>query len=192
MKYLKYLLGLLLLLTIIFFALGMITPTVSYENEVVVNKPAAESWATMSDESKMAQWISGFVRTEIVSGEPNTIGTLSNVYVNENGQEMVMQETVTDLKENELLAMNFTMDFMDMDYEITFEEKDGKTNIKSKSKTVGNGMFAKSMISLMKGAMYDQEEKNLNNLKKLIDNNTTNYFPEPEVVEPMDEAELDN
>jgi len=53
-------------------------------------------------------------------------------------------------------------------------------------------MFAKSMISLMKGAMFDQEEKNLNNLKKLIDSNTTNYFPEPEVVEPMDEAELDN
>ena len=180
MKYLKYLLGILLLLVILFFAIGMITPSVSYESEVTVNKTAAEAWATMSDESKMSQWITGFKRTEHVSGTPNTIGAVSKVFVEENGEEMEMEETIIDFKKNELLAMKFTMDFMDMNYEITFDDANGGTKIKSKSKTVGNGMFAKSLIALMSGSMKKQEDVNMNKLKQLIENNKTNYFPKLE------------
>jgi hypothetical protein len=92
---------------------------------------------------------------------------------------MMMEETITDLEINERMAMKFTMDFMDMDYEISMEEKDGKTHINTKSTTVGNGMFAKSMISFMPSSMKAQEDKNLNSLKALIEANTKNYFPEP-------------
>ena len=191
MKYLKYLLGILLLLIILFFVIGMITPDVSYESEVTVNKTADEAWATMSDESKMSQWISGFKRTEPVSGEPNTIGAVSRVYVVDNGEEMEMEETITNFKKNELLAMKFTMDFMDMDYEITFDKVDGGTKIKSKSTTVGNGIFAKSMIALIKGSMKKQEDINMNNLKRLIEENKTNYFPESELESENNEVGID-
>lgn len=162
----------------------MLTPSVSYENEIVVNKPANESWAVMSDESNLPKWIEGFKRTELVSGMENTVGVVSKVYVEENGEEMMMEETITAVKPNEHMAMTFTMDFMDMDYEMLFKEKDGKTTISSKSTTMGNGIFAKSLISFMSGSMKEQEDKNLNNLKKIIEENTKNYFPEavPETV----------
>jgi len=184
MKYLKYLLFLIIILALIFFGNGMLTPSVSYENEIVVNKPANESWAVMSDESNLPKWIEGFKRTELVSGMENTVGAVSKVYVEENGDEMMMEETITAVKPNEHMAMTFTMDFMDMDYEMLFKEKDGKTTISSKSTTMGNGIFAKSLISFMSGSMKEQEDKNLNNLKKIIEENTKNYFPEavPETV----------
>ncbi|MCP4971366.1 MAG: hypothetical protein GY932_12340 [Arcobacter sp.] len=79
-----------------------------------------------------------------------------------------MEETVTAVTPNEHLAMSFTMDFMDMDYEMLLIEKDGKTTIKSKSTTSGNGILAKSMVSFMTSAMEAQEDENLNNLKTLI------------------------
>ncbi|AXT50892.1 hypothetical protein D1818_08660 [Aquimarina sp. BL5] len=184
MKYLKYLLFLIIILALIFFGKGMLTPSVSYENEIVVSKPANESWAVMSDESNLPKWIEGFKRTELVSGMENTVGAVSKVYVEENGDEMMMEETITAVKPNEHMAMTFTMDFMDMDYEMLFKEKDGKTTISSKSTTMGNGIFAKSLISFMSGSMKEQEDKNLNNLKKIIEENTKNYFPEavPETV----------
>jgi hypothetical protein len=177
MKYLKYLLGIILLIGVLFFGRGLLTPEVSYENLVEVNKPAKEAWAVMSDETKMSEWISGFIKTEQVSGTPNTIGAVANVYIEEGGEEMVMQETITNLKPNEVMAMNFTMDFMDMDYEIEFSESDGNTAIKSKSITRGNSLFARSMISFITGAMKKQEDENLSNLKRLIEANTNNYFP---------------
>jgi uncharacterized membrane protein len=177
MKYLKYLLGLILLLVIIFFAKGILTPSIYYESEIVVNKPAKEAWAVMSDESNLPKWIDGFKRTEHVSGTENTIGAISNVYIEESGEEIVMQETITNIRQDELMAMTFTMDFMDMEYEMLFDEKDGKTNIKTKSKTIGNGLFAKSLVSFMTGAMKSQEDNNLISLKKLIEENTKDYFP---------------
>lgn len=179
MKYLKYFLILIAVLIIIFFGKGMLTPEISYENEVIVNKPSAEAWAVMADEATTSEWIEGFKRMEHVSGTPNTVGAVSNVYVEEGGEEMMMQETITDIKINERMAMKFTMDFMDMDYEINLDEKEGKTHIRTKSTTRGNGIFAKSMISFMPSSMKAQEDKNLNSLKEVIEANTKNYFPEP-------------
>ncbi len=175
MKYLKYLLFVVIAIALVFFGKGLFTPSVYYESEVVINKPVKEVWAVMSDESKLPDWIEGFVKTELVSGTPNTVGAVSKVYVEDQGQEMVMEETITKIKPEELMAMTFTMDFMNMDYEISMEEKDGKTSIKSKSTTVGNGIFAKSMISFMKGSMKDQEDENLNKLKLIVEENTKNY-----------------
>lgn len=175
MKYLKYLLFVVIAIALVFFGKGLFTPSVYYESEVVINKPVKEVWAVMSDESKLPDWIEGFVKTELVSGTPNTVGAVSKVYVQDQGQEMVMEETITKIKPEELMAMTFTMDFMNMDYEISMEEKDGKTSIKSKSTTVGNGIFAKSMISFMKGSMKDQEDKNLNKLKLIVEENMKNY-----------------
>ena len=186
MKILKYLLLAILVLVLLFFAKGLLTPSISYENEVIVNKPAKEAWSVMSDEANLPKWIKGFKRTELVSGTANTVGAVSNVYVDEGGQEMVMKETVTAIKLYEQLKMKFSMDFMDMEYEINFRETDGKTTVHSKSTTFGNGLFAKSIVSFMTGTMKAQEDENLNNLKKLIDANTKNYFPE--IAEPLEAA----
>jgi len=179
MKYLKYLLYLIIVLALVFFGKGLLTPSVSYESEITVNKPANKAWAVMTDEASLPKWIEGFKRSELVSGTENTVGAISKVYIDEGGQEMAMQETITALKPNEHIAMAFTMDFMDMDYEMYFKETDGKTTITSKSTSRGNGILAKSIISFMPGAMKEQEDENMNRLKELIETNTKNYFPEP-------------
>ncbi|AXT58381.1 SRPBCC family protein [Aquimarina sp. AD1] len=178
MKYLKYLLYLIIVLTLVFFGIGFFTPSVSYENEITVNKPASESWEVMSDVANLPKWIKGFKRTELVSGTPNTVGAVSNVYVDNSGEEMVMEETITAMKLHEHMAMTFTMDFMDIDYEMFFKEAGGKTIITSKSNIKGNSMWAKSLLSFMPSSMKTQEDENLENLKKLIEENSKNYFSE--------------
>lgn len=186
MKILKYLLILIILLVILFFLQGVLKPSISYESKVVVDKSAAETWAVMSDLEKMPKWLKGFKRTEHVSGTPNTAGAISNVYIDQNGKEMVMQETINKIEEEELLDMTFTMDFMDMDYKMVLLESGGKTTITTKSTTRGNGAVAKSIVSLMKGGMKKQEYENLNSLKKVAEENTKNYFKQ--VVKEMKEA----
>lgn len=191
MKYLKYLLGIILLLVLIFFGKGLLTPTVNYQSEIVVNKSAKEAWAVMSDEVNLPKWINGYQKSELISGEPNTVGAVSNIYVVEQGVETVMEETITGIKVNEKMAMRFTMDFMNMDYVLLFKEDGDKTTLTSNSTAIGNGILAKSIISFMPKAMKAQEDENLNSLKALIDNNTKDYFPQldeeqevsPELIE---------
>ena len=165
MKFLKYALIFIVVVVLLFFGKGLLTPSISYENEITVNTSAKEAWVVMNDESNLPKWIEGFKKVELVSGTPNTVGAVSNVYVEEQGQEMIMQETITSVKENEHMAMTFTMDFMDMDYKMSFEEQGGQTIIKSASTVKGNGIMAKSMISFMKGSMESQEDTNLGKLK---------------------------
>ena len=188
MKYLKYLLLIIIALVILFFAKGILSPSVSYESEITVNKSAKEAWAVLSDESKLPEWIEGYKRTELVSGTANTVGAVSKVYVEDQEQEMVMEETITKIKPYEHMAMTFTMDFMNMDYEVLLTEKDGKTRIKSKSTTVGNGAFAKSLISFMGNSMKAQEDENMNKLKNVIESNTKDYFPQSRSVEAEEQT----
>ena len=176
MKIIKYSLAIVLAIIILFLAMGFITPSIEYNCEVQINKPAIEVWAVMSDESKVSDWIKGYKSSELISGTPNTLGAVTKIYIEENGTEMSMQETITALEPNKRMAMNFTMDFMDMDYDMRLEDKGAYTIVKTNSKTVGNGMIAKSMISFMPSSMEAQEIENLGNLKRLVEENTTDYF----------------
>lgn len=180
MKILKYLVILIVVLVLIFIGKGLLTPFIEYECKIQVNKSAKEAWAVMSDEENLPKWLKGYQKSELISGTENTVGAVSKIYFLDQGQEMVIQETITNIKPNELITMDFDMDFMKMKYEMRFDEADGKTTISSKTKTFGNGIIAKSLVSFMKSTMQSQEEENMNNLQKLIENNTKNYFPEPE------------
>ena len=180
MKYLKYLLGIIALLALLFIAKGFLTPTISYGSEIIVDKSIKEAWAVMNDESKTSQWLKGITNIEHISGEKGTVGAVTRYTFNENGQESTVLETIKSIKPNEHIAMDFEMKgVMNMDYKIDFIDKDGKTLIKSSTITKGIGMFMRSMLSFMKGSMQTQEDENMNNLKKLIDENMTNYFPIP-------------
>ena len=177
MKYLKYILGILVILVLGFFLLGLIKPNVSYDCEIIVEKSLAESWAVSQDEETMSKWLMGLQKIEHVSGTPNEVGAVADIHFINEGQEMIIRETITEIIPNKSVSMTFTSDFMDMDYKLSMTSIDGKTKISSSTDAKGNGMVSKSLMALMGSSMETQEETNLTNLKKTIENNTKNYFP---------------
>jgi uncharacterized protein YndB with AHSA1/START domain len=185
MKVVKIILAILILIVAIFFGNGLITPSVDYKCSVEIDKSIEETWAVMGDESRMSEWLKGYIKSETVSGDPFSIGAVSNIYFNENGQEMVIQETITKIVPLQKLAMKYSAEFMDMNYEMTTEFKDGKTHLNTISSSVGNGLFAKSIMSFMGSALEKQEIENLSNLKKVVEQNTKNYFPQPAAVDSL-------
>lgn len=187
MKYLKYLLYLIIALIIIFFAFGIFKPTVTFGHEITVDKPAKETWAIAQDVSKMDQWLDGFKSMELISGEEGKPGSKYKVVINpgEGQEDFEIIETFKSFKEYELVEMSFENDDMLMDYSISHTESGGKTTIKTQSKSKAKGILMRSMFAIMD--MFDlfnaQEEKNIEALKKVIEENTTDYYPEPVVEE---------
>jgi len=180
MKYLKYLLGIILLLVLLFIGKGFLTPSISYGSTITVDKPLKEAWAVMNDESKITEWLKGITKVEHVSGEKGTVGAVTKYTFEENGQQSDVVETIKSISPEESITMDFVMeDVMEMDYKVEFAEKEGKTQIKSSTVTKGVGLFMRSMVSFMTGTMKKQEDENMGNLKKLIDGNTTDYFSVP-------------
>jgi len=132
----------------------------------------------MNDESKINQWIKGITNMEHVSGVKGTVGAVTKYTFVEDGQESIMLETLKTVRPNEQAAMDFVVEgAMAMDYQVNFSEIDGKTHIQSSTTTTGAGLIMRSIVSFMKSTMQASEDENMANLKKLIEENTTNYFP---------------
>ena len=180
MKYLKYLLGIIALLTLLFIGRGMLTPSITYSSEIITDKSVKEAWAVMNDESKISQWLEGITNVKHISGEKGKVGAVTQYTYEENGEESILLETMKAIRPNEHVAMDFLMEgVMEMDYQVNFNEKDRQTHIQSSTTTKGIGVFMRSMMPFMESAMQSQEDANMQNLKNLIETNTTDYFPKP-------------
>ncbi len=184
MKILKFIFLLLLLLVGIFFIMGLVKPAVDYGAEIKVNKSLEEAWAVSQDEAKYSQWLKGFKSMELLSGERAKVGSTYKVIVNpgEGQEDFEMIETLESIKENEHVKMHFDSEVMDFKQTISFSENNGETTIKSESQVMGKNIMMKSMFALMEmftNSFQKQEQENFDNLKKVINDNTTNYFPEP-------------
>ncbi len=183
MKVLKYVLGILAALAVIFVLIGVFVPTLNYSSEVEVNKSIEESFAVFMDESKMKDWLKGYIRSEVIKEEPAVVGSKYKVFLEDRGQKFHMIETVTAYKENEQFAMNLDHEMMNSDLNIQFEAKgDDKTVITATSEAKGKGILMKSMFVIMKSQFTKDDQGNYTRLKKVIEDNTTDYFPQAEVA----------
>lgn len=181
MKILKYIGIVILILVILFFAAGILKSELQYGHEIVVNKSIQEAWAVSEDPSKTTQWIDGLKSEELISGEQGAVGSKYKVIVNpEEGQEdFEMTETITSKKDYDHVSMEFDSEMMKFAQTMTFAEKLGKTTIKTESTVNAKGIMMRSVFALMEimsGSFQKQEEKNINALKKVIEENTTDYF----------------
>lgn len=191
MKPLKYFIYLILALIVLFVALGFIKPIVKYGHEIEVNKTVSEAWAVHQDESKLNQWLKGFKSIELLSGEEGEPGSTYKVVVNpgEGQEDFEMTETLISIEEFNHIDMSFDSKMMEFRQKTSFEEKDGMTSVKTESEVKGKGIMMRSMFALMEllgGSFQKQEEENIENLKKVIEENTTEYYAKPSGTEEVD------
>jgi hypothetical protein len=187
MKILKYLLYIIVGLIIIYFAFGLLKPTVSYGHEITVDKPLKEAWAVSQDHNKFVQWLDGFKSIELISGEEGQVGSKYKVIVNpgEGQDDFEMIETLVSMKEFEEVELHFDSEMMDFGQKILYSESDGKVTIKTESTVSAKGIMMRSMFAVMEslaGSFTSQEVKNIDALKKVIEENTTDYFPAAPVI----------
>jgi len=184
MKILKFL-GLLLIgFVLLFFVMGLVKPSVDYGHTITVDKPLKEAWAVHQDVSKYDQWLEGFKSIKLISGKKGVPGSTYKVVVNpgEGQPDFEMIETVVEYKKFDLVNLSFDSDMMVFNQTTSFAENNGKTSITTDSKVNAKGIIMRSMFAIMEtfaGSFQKQEEKNLESLKALINNNEQDYFPAP-------------
>ncbi len=182
MKFLKYLLIAILALVLFFVLIGFVKPTVEYGHKITVNKSVKEAWAIQQDETLFSQWLAGFKSIDHLEGIKGEPGSTYKVVVNpgEGQPDFEMIETLNNFKEFEFIDLSFDSDMMEFDQQTYFEDKEGKTTIKTNSKVKGKGLMMRSMFACMEmftGSFQKQEEMNINALKKVIEENKKDYFP---------------
>lgn len=180
MKVLKYFLLLFLGLILVFLGIGFANPSIHYGHEITVNKPLAEAWFVAQDKAKFSQWLEGFNSIELISGKQGDVGSRYKIIVTPKSGEtpFEMIETIISKKELDHVSMHFDNEMMNFNQIISFSENNGKVNIKTASTITAKGIFIQSIFATMEmigGAFQKQEAKNIEALKRVINENTSTY-----------------
>jgi len=169
MTFLKYALGLVAILSVVFLLIGALVPTFSYESRIIVDAPREHSFAVFSDETRMGDWLSHFKSIELVSGAPNEVGSEYRLVIVEKGEKMVMTETVKAFDENEFYAFELDNDVMLADVEIRFSGDETSTEIVATTKVNGKNFLWRSILPLFKSMMTQRAQHDYDKLKHVIE-----------------------
>lgn len=153
----------------LFYALGLIFPTLSTETRVTINKPRAEVWKYFTDQSKLKDWLPNVKSIENISGEPMTTGSKFKITFEENG-EIVMTETMTEVKEPEVFAFVLENEVITANDRITFIDKGDKTEVVENNTFSGGNIFWRSLFVVMKSTFEKKSAENYQKLKNNIEN----------------------
>ncbi len=165
----KILLGIILLIAVaalVFFAPGVMSGDLENETRITINRPRDEVWTKFQDESKMGEWLEGFKSIEPIEGPPRTVGSKFKLTFVNDGQEIVMTETMTAYKEGEHFAFNLANDVMYSDIDIKLIDKGPETELIQKEKYHGQNVFWHALFFWMKTSMANHSEQNMVRFKK--------------------------
>ena len=141
------------------------------ETTVIINKPVKEVWEFFKDPDNLTLWLSGFQKFEHVSGVPGTVGAKAKHHFLERGKELVLDGELTEvipekriigILDSSMMLNTVTNSFTDLGND--------QTEVSISSDTQFKGFLWKQIGPLMKGEFKKRQEKDLQTLKKLLEN----------------------
>jgi hypothetical protein len=170
MKAIKIILGIIIVLSLAFFATGLIVKEINYTNSVEIDKPLEETFALFNDASKLKEWIPELKSMEALEEKPGKIGSRYNMVVLDgNGNDILMEEKVMAYVENEKVTLFFDAQGMLKTDDYTFTTKNGKTIITNNSNCKSDSYIFACMMPYFKGTFKKIDQEYLNNFKAFIE-----------------------
>jgi carbon monoxide dehydrogenase subunit G len=156
-------------LVLIFFSIGMFIDEFQYETQTPVKAEPEYAFRVFSNPENAGKWLPGFVRFEQVKGEPMTEGSQWRLVMAQDGEEMVMLESVTQIRPGEQFSFVLENEVLQTWVDVYFEADKDHTLIRTVNKVKGKGLFWRSLLPLMKSAMKNQAEDSYRRLAELIE-----------------------
>lgn len=169
MRYVKIILGIIIVLSLVFFALGVIFQEINYTSKIVIKKPVSEVFKIFNDDSKLIEWIPDITSIKPIIQKASKKGNFYEVEVNNKGSKIILEERVLEFVQDERVKLFFKGGGMYKTDDYLFEATSNdvttlilKRNIKSESFILG------CMLPLVSSKLSKQDQEYLNNFKKLV------------------------
>lgn len=172
LKFLLYSAGIIGVLVLIFLSIGWFSDELSFQSKVEVNATPAECWAVLQNPGYMEKWMEGFDEIEFVSGVPGEVGSTYRLLFKDGEEMNAILETLTVMEENERLGFDMHNDFLDGSMDIVLKASKIGTTISATTEFTGSNAMMQSMFVLMKESIAHNDQKNYDNLKAVIEQQT--------------------
>lgn len=152
-----------------FCSLGLLNPQFSLRTEVLVEAPVQRSFAVFRDLRRLDVWLSGFVDIQYLRGEPDGVGGVYRLTMEDGGRRTFITEEITSLVENEAYSASLESPMMVAETTTVFAAASGGTRITTESVIRGKGIFYRSLLYLMRTQLAERQDTDFDQLRRLIE-----------------------
>lgn len=186
MKILKYVLAGLILIVLFLVVLGLVKKELKYSTTVTIEKPIEHVWDVLMDHELSPQWLKGITKYELVSGEMGAEGSVYMVHFDEDGEEIIMEETALEIVEDQRYKFALSNPIMSSTIEIKLTSIDkNTTELTSSTVATGGHVVWNAVFYLMAGSFKDRDKLTYGYLKTLAE--TTPEKIEEQVYDAVEE-----
>ncbi|CAL2085243.1 Polyketide cyclase / dehydrase and lipid transport [Tenacibaculum sp. 190524A02b] len=169
MKTVKIILGIVIALSLAFFATGIIISELNYEAEVIIEKPVEEVFTIFNDDESIKHWIPEIKSIKAVKELDGKVGSTYEIKVENQGEEITLNEKIKEFEVNKKITLFFNGGGMLKRDAYSFESKGGQTVLKLQAKFKSSSFILGCMLPFVKGKLQEQDQKYLMNFKKFAE-----------------------
>jgi len=167
--FIKSIVSLAGMLVLTFFLLGVFNPTQTVNLRQRIDRPTEVVFATYNDPEMMVRRIKNLKSVELVSGEPNEVGSVYEFRVSGEKQDYIIKEELTEVITNKRIAYRLNSDAMTVEAEINFIAEDGGTLVEASHQITGKGDFWKAYFFFFHDQLEEKLRQDYLNLKQLAE-----------------------
>lgn len=172
MKIIKIILSVIIGLSLVFFATGLIVKETTYKVEVSINKPIEKVFSEFTKIEKSNNWIPDVKSIVSIEEKEGKIGSVYKVVVDNNGEEFTITESVLAYVPNEKMTIFFNAENMLKTNDFSFQSiNENSTKIILEASCKSNSYMLSCVFPYFKSVFSNQDQTYLDNFKLYIETN---------------------
>ena len=169
MKTIKVILIIISILVVAFLATGLLVQQTNYSATVSIDKPIDEVFSNFIQIDSVKNWIPDIKSVKPVNINPGITGSVYDVVVLNQGQEIVMTEKIMAYVLNEKVTLFYDSENMLKKDDYLFSEENGITTITLNAACQSESFIMACMFPYFRGTFQAQDQSYLNNFKTFLE-----------------------
>ena len=169
MKTIKVILIIISIVVVAFLATGLLVQQTNYSATVSIDKPIDAVFSNFMQIDSVKNWIPDIKSVKPVNINPGITGSVYDVVVLNQGQEIVMTEKIMAYVLNEKVTLFYDAENMLKKDDYLFSEENGITTITLNAACQSESFIMACMFPYFRGTFQAQDQSYLNNFKKFLE-----------------------
>jgi len=169
MKTIKVILIIISTLVVAFLATGLLVQQTNYSATVSIDKPIDEVFSNFMQIDSVKNWIPDIKSVKPVNINPGITGSVYDVVVLNQGQEIIMTEKIMAYVLNEKVTLFYDAENMLKKDDYLFSEENGITTITLNAACQSESFIMACMFPYFRGTFQAQDQSYLNNFKIFLE-----------------------
>jgi uncharacterized membrane protein len=170
MKIIKIILSVIIGLSLVFFATGIVVKETTYKVEVSIDKPIEKVFTEFTKIEKSNNWIPDVKSITSIEEKEGKIGSSYKIIVDNNGEEFTITESVLAYVQNEKLIIFFNAENMLKTNDFSFESfGENSTKIILEASCNSDSYMLSCVFPYFKSVFSNQDKTYLDNFKSYIE-----------------------